>query len=108
MRPDRLRRIAADPIARIRRLKGLQTPITESVHEAATRIFKSKDGLILLSWLIAQSYGKSLPEAAPDSALRANETRKRFVDAILRLSEDHHDLAGPELDIERRGDSPAS
>lgn len=88
MRHERLARIASDPIARLRRLRGDNAAQDSEVREAFQRVFKSNDGQILLNWMIAQSYGRTVPENADDSALRANEVRKRFLDQILALAED--------------------
>lgn len=89
MNSNQLARIAADPISRLRRLRGDDAPQESEARQAIQRVFKTHDGLVFLNWMIAQSYGKSIPESAGDSALRANEVRKRFLDQILSLAEDN-------------------
>lgn len=87
MNAEQLKRIAPDPLARLRRLRGEVAPADSEVRAAFVRLFKTADGQVLLNWMIARSYGLSLPENAADSALRANEVRKRFLDQILSLAE---------------------
>lgn len=92
MRHDRLKRIAPDPLARLRRIRGDIEPDISSVQAAVTRLSKDRpevgDWAIFFDWMISQSYGKTLAEDASDSALRANEVRKRFLDQISGLIED--------------------
>lgn len=88
MKANQLARIAPNPFARLRRLRGDDAPDESEVRAALQRLFKTNDGQIFLNWMIAQSYGRSIPESADDSALRANEVRKRFLDQILSLAED--------------------
>jgi hypothetical protein len=92
MRHERLKRIAGDPISRLRRLRGDVEPDISSVRSAITRLSKDRpdvgDWAIFFDWMIAQSYGKTLAEDASDSALRANEVRKRFLDQISSLIEE--------------------
>lgn len=92
MKHDRLHRLAPDPMARLRRLRGDVEPDISSVRAAVTRLSKDRpdvgDWAIFFDWMLSQSYGKTLADDAPDSALRANETRKRFLDQISSLIEE--------------------
>lgn len=92
MRHERLTRIAGDPIARLKRLRGDVQPDISSVQAAVLRLSKDRpdvgDWAIFFDWMLSQSYGKTLAEDASDSALRANEVRKRFLDQISSLIED--------------------
>lgn len=88
MRHSRLKRIAGDPIERLRRLRGEVAPEEDEARAAISRVFKTADGKVLLEYMIAQSYGRSLSEDADESALRANEARKKFLDQILALAEE--------------------
>lgn len=93
MRHDRLKRVAPDPLSRLRRLRGDVEPDISSVQAAVTRLSKDRpdvgDWAIFFDWMLSQSYGKTLAEDASDSALRANEVRKRFLDQISSLIEDN-------------------
>lgn len=102
MRYAQLQRIAPDPIARLRRLRGMGAPEESEVRAAFSRLFKTNDGQILLNWMIAQSYGRTVPESAGESALRANEVRKKFLDQILSLAGEDH-IAHDVPDTPRRG-----
>lgn len=88
MKPARLNRIAPDPMERLRRIRGDVQPDESKVRAAARRVLASDDGKLILGWMIAQSYGRTLAEDAPESALRANEVRKRFLDQFLALAEE--------------------
>ena len=92
MRHERLNRIAGDPIARLKRLRGDVQPDISSVQAAVHRLSKDRpdvgDWAIFFDWMLSQSYGRTLAEDASDSALRANEVRKRFLDQITSLIED--------------------
>lgn len=88
MKPSRLKRIAPDPVERLRRIRGDVRPDESQVRKAVTRVLGSDDGRLILDWMISQSYGRTLPEGAPESALRANEVRKRFLDQFLALAEE--------------------
>lgn len=102
MKAHQLARLGTDPIARLRRLRGEENPSDDSVREAFQRLFKTKDGQIFLNWMIAQSYGRSVPDGAPDSALRANEVRKRFLDQIVSLAEDTSANSKPDTPKRKR------
>lgn len=90
-----LQRYEADPLARLRRIHAANSGIPgadpdsldrfNAVRRAATAIFKTNDGKILLDWMIEASYGVVVPDYAPDSALRDKESRKKFVAAIAGL-----------------------
>lgn len=88
MRHARLNRISPDPLTRLRRLRGDELPDENEVRRATASVLASNDGKVLLNWMIAQSYGRSLPEGADESALRANEVRKKFLDQIMALAEE--------------------
>lgn len=88
MKASRLKRIAPSPIERLRRLRGDVAPDESKVRAAVKRFMQTPDGQLIIDWMVSQSYGRTLPEHAPESALRANETRKRFLDQFLSLAED--------------------
>jgi hypothetical protein len=79
-----------DPIGRLRRLRGDKPIEPSKLAKAVTRIANSPDGKLLLEWLWAQTYGRSLAEDAPDSALREQAANKRLLDKILTLIEEPH------------------
>ncbi|TXH12888.1 MAG: hypothetical protein E6R03_12175 [Hyphomicrobiaceae bacterium] len=87
-RMNRIARVAPDPIARLRRLRGEHEPASDDVRVALTRLFKTADGRVLLDYLVSQSYARRLPSDAPESALRENEVRKNFLDQILAQAEE--------------------
>lgn len=87
-RHERLRRVAADPLARLRRLRGEDAPTDSKVRKAARNFVATADGQTLINWMLAQSYERALPTDASESALRENEARKRFLDQFLALAEE--------------------
>ncbi len=94
MKKQHLSRLGPDPLARLRRIRGDETIEEDGVREAVKRLYQTKDGQILFNWMIAQSYGKTLAEDASESALRANEVRKKFVDRIMALASEEPRASG--------------
>ncbi len=88
MRQARLSRFGADPIARLRRLRGETAKEPTELRKAALSVFATKDGQVLLDWMLAHSYGRAVSPDAPESALREIEARKRFFDQLLALGEE--------------------
>ncbi len=89
MRRGSYKALGVNPLERLRRLRGQsESAPTDRLRTAAKNIFKSSDGQLLLDYLILHSYGATAPANAPDSALREIETRKKFLDQILALTED--------------------
>lgn len=103
MKPARLNRIASDPIERLRRIRGDVAPDESRVRAPARRVLGSDDGKLILDWMISQSYGRTLAEDAPESALRANEVRKRFLDQFLALAEEPSAVSQASSTAEPRG-----
>lgn len=93
MRHARLHRLARDPLERLRKLRGQGEPEPSRLRGAVSRLLASTDGQIILDWLVAQSYGRTAPGGAPDSALRENEARKRFLDQFLALAEEPSEVS---------------
>lgn len=93
MRHARLNRIARDPTERLRRLRGEVAPEPDRVREAVKRVLQTADGQVMLEWMVAKTYGFTVPSSAPDSALRENEARKRFLNQFLALAEEPSESA---------------
>lgn len=91
MRAARLGRFGVDPIARLRRIRGDAPPEASDLNKAARTVFATKEGRMLLDWMLAQSYGRTVTADAPESALRENEARKRFFDQFLALGEEQRE-----------------
>ncbi len=80
-----------DPIARLRRIRGVAEPELSALSGAVTRIENSPDGRIFFEWLYWQTHGKVLPHDAPESALREVMANRSLFDRILKLVEDTND-----------------
>ena len=93
MRQRNFKALGADPLARLRRLRGDTLPEPTEINKAARTVYATREGKLLFDWMLSQSYGKTAPPDASDSALREIEVRKRFFDQILALAEEPRESA---------------
>lgn len=59
----------------------------ETIADVVFRVSQSKEGDQFLTWIYSQTVGVTLPDDAPDGALRADAARKKFGQQILNLVE---------------------
>lgn len=80
-----------NPMARLRRLRGVDAYDPGELKIAVTRLAHTPDGQVLLGWLEQQTHGKILLHDAPDSALRELMAHRSLFDRILKLIEEPND-----------------
>ncbi len=72
----------------LNRMRGKDyRPDEETLGDLLWRIAQTDDGDRFLTWVHNQTLGVSLPDDAPDGALRADAARKKFATTIFNLVE---------------------
>jgi hypothetical protein len=72
----------------LNRMRGKASlPDEETIADIAFRVAQTDDGDRFLTWVYHQTLGATLPDDAPDGALRADAARKKFATTIFNLVE---------------------
>lgn len=80
--------LGMDYRAVLARMRGKDEVFNEdTIADIVFRVAQTPDGDQFLSWLYKQTLGATLPDDAPDGALRADAARKKFGQQIFNLVE---------------------
>lgn len=66
----------------LRRLRAVEKH-PDDIADVLARISKTKDGERLLAWIHQQTLGRTVPEGAPEGALREHAALHRFATTIF-------------------------